>query len=137
MIEVGKMNGVIDKLIKKLESLEPGTEEHDKVATTLVKVLKQTGELEQVNQDAIDKAAARERNLKNDILEHNLKCEQMENERKNEVVKHIITIGTTVVTVIVTIWGVRVSLKFEEQGTITTTVGRSMFNGIINFFRKK
>lgn len=137
MIEVDKMNGVIDKLIKKLESLEPGTEEHDKVATTLVKVLKQTGELEQVNQDVIDKAAARERNLKNDILEHSLKREQMENERKNEVVKHIITIGTTVVTVIVTIWGVRVSLKFEEQGTITTTVGRSMFNGIINFFRKK
>ena len=131
------LDKVIANLIAKLEETEVGSEEHKALVDAIAKLEDRSLEIERIQIDAVDKEKAREREFKNDILEHNLKCEQMENERKNEVVKHIITIGTTVVTVIVTIWGVRVSLKFEEQGTITTTVGRSMFNSIINFFRKK
>ena len=137
MIDVAKLNGVIDKIIKTAESTEVGSDEHKAAIESLVKVVKTATEAEQVKQESIDKAAARERNLKNDITEYNLKCEQLKNEHRNEVVKHIITIGTTVITIIVTVWGTKVSLRFEEHGTITTSAGRSWFNGIFNFFRKK
>lgn len=137
MIDVTEMNEVIRKAVKKLENTEVGSEEYRTTADTLVKILDRTTEMERVNQETIDKEKARERAMKNDILEYNLKCEQLADEHKNEVVKHIITIGTTVLTVIVSVWGVKVSLKFEEEGTITTNAGRSFFNGIFNFFRKK
>ncbi len=138
MIEVTEMDGVIRKLINKLEDTDKvGTDDYKAAADTLVKIQKLATEMEQVQQDAIDKAAARERNVKNDVLEHNLKCEQLRDEHQNEVIKHVITIGTTIVTVIVTVWGTKVCLKFEEEGTLTTTVGRSIFNGIFGFFRKK
>ena len=137
MIDVAKLNGVIDKIIRKAETTEVGSDEHKAAVDELVKVVKIATEAEQVNQDSIDKAATRERNLKNDITEYNLKCEQLKGEHRNEVIKHVITIGTTVLTIIVTVWGTKVSLRFEEHGTITTSAGRSIFNGIFNFFRKK
>jgi septum formation inhibitor MinC len=132
MIEVTKMNPVIDKMIQNLETTDPNTDEFRTTADTLVKLLDRATEMERLNQEAIDKAATRERNLKNDILDHDLKREQLDNERVNEWVKHALTVGTTVLTVGLTVWGTKVSLKFEEQGTITTGAGREFFKRLFS-----
>ena len=137
MIDVAKLDCAIGKIITKLEAAEVGSDEHEKALNSLVKIVKLTAEVEQVQQDGIDKEKARDRSMQNDIREYNLKYEQLQHEHRNEVIKHVITIGTTIVTIIVTVWGTKVSLRFEEHGTITTNAGRSFFNGIFNFFRKK
>lgn len=49
---------------------------------------------------------------------------QLKEERKSRLVKNCIDVGSIILPLTVTVWGALVSLKFEEEGSITTTVGR-------------
>ncbi len=122
------LDKVIANLIKKLEDTEVGSEEHKALVDAIAKLEDRSIEIERVNQDATDKAKARERELKNDILEHNLKCEQMAEERIDRWVKNILTGLGIVLPIGLTIWGTKASFKFEEEGTITTIMGRGFIN---------
>ena len=51
------------------------------------------------------------------------------------VVKIFIDVGSIVLPLAVTIWGARASFKFEENGTITTSVGRKFMDKIISWKR--
>ena len=54
---------------------------------------------------------------------------------KNEKILEIFKIGVTVAGIVIpsviTVWGVKTSLIFEEQGTISTTVGRGFMNRLL------
>ena len=60
---------------------------------------------------------------------------QMKEDRKSRLVKNCIDVGSIVLPLAVTIWGARASFKFEETGTITTSVGRKFMDKII-FWKK-
>ena len=60
---------------------------------------------------------------------------QMKEERKSRVVKTCVDVGSIVLPLAVTIWGARASFKFEETGTITTSVGRKFMDKIISWKR--
>ena len=55
----------------------------------------------------------------------------MEDERKDRLVRNGITIASIVIPTAVTIWGTLKSFKFEETGTVTTTIGRGFINKLI------
>lgn len=122
------LDKVIANLIDQLEEAEVGSEQHKSLVDAIAKLEDRSIEMERVAQDANDKEKARERELKNDILEHNLKCEQMDDERKDRVVKNILTGLGIVLPIGLTVWGTKASFKFEKDGIITTTMGRGFVN---------
>lgn len=122
------LNKVIGHLLEKVESAEVGSEQHKSLVDAIAKLEDKALEIERIKNDAADKAAARDRELKNDILEHNLKCEQMSEERIDRWVKNILTGLGIVLPIGLTVWGTKVSFKFEEEGTITTIMGRGFVN---------
>lgn len=57
--------------------------------------------------------------------------QQLKDEKKDRLVKNIITGAGIVLPLAVTIWGTKVSLKFEEEGTFTTIMGRGFINKLL------
>ena len=57
--------------------------------------------------------------------------EQKQENKKNQIITHAISIGAIVIPVFVTIWGTCKTLKFEETGTVTTIMGRGFINKLI------
>lgn len=60
---------------------------------------------------------------------------QMKEERKARLIKNLIDIGAIVLPLGVTLWGVKASLYFEDENTVTTTVGRKFMDKLFNFKR--
>jgi ABC-type sugar transport system ATPase subunit len=59
------------------------------------------------------------------------KEQQLEEEKKDRFIKNIINVAGVVLPLAVTIWGTKVSLKFEEEGTFTTIMGRGFINKLL------
>lgn len=57
--------------------------------------------------------------------------QQQKDEKKDRLVKNIIGAAGVVLPLAVTIWGTKVSLKFEEEGTFTTIMGRGFINKLL------
>lgn len=122
------LDKVIAKSIETIEGMEPGSDEYRAAADTLAKLMDRSIEMERVDLEATDKAAARNREMQNGILEHNLKCEQMKEEHIDRWVKNGLTAASILLPILLTIWGTHASFKFEKDGVITTTMGRGFIN---------
>ena len=117
----------IETEFDKLSQLTPGSEEHKATLEGLTKLVDRAIDLEKIEVDCEDRAAARE-------SEQALEKQKMEEEKKDRTVKNAIGVAGVVLPLIVTIWGTVTSLKFEEEGTITTQMGRGF---IQRLFPKK
>ena len=60
-----------------------------------------------------------------------IKQQQLEDEKKDRLIKNIISAAGVILPIAVTIWGTKVSLKFEEEGTFTTIMGRGFINKLL------
>ena len=108
----------------KHSQLVPGTEQHKAAADTVVKFMDRAIEMEKVNNDCDDKTEIRE----NDRA---MKQQQLDDEKKDRLIKNIISGAGIALPLIVTIWGTKVSLKFEETGSFTTIMGRGFINKLL------
>ena len=69
--------------------------------------------------------------VENDRSEKEIKLRELEDEKKDRLIKNCLT-GASIVTGLgLTIWGTLKSLKFEETGTVTTIVGRGFINKLL------
>ena len=107
-----------------LSKMERGTEIHKTTVDEVAKLFDKAIEIEKIEIEAKDKAKSRE-------IESSLKRAQMEEDRKDRRVKNGIAIGGIVLPLAVTIWGTFKTLKFEEEGTVTTMMGRGFINKLI------
>lgn len=64
-------------------------------------------------------------------MDTNLKQCQIEAENKREKIRNQITIGTFTVSTLVSVWAIAKTFKFDEAGTVTSTLGRNILNGVI------
>lgn len=118
---------LIDELDAEFETLRTakvGTEEHKAAGEMLLKLLDRKIEMDKVHNDFEDKVAIREN-------EQTMKEKQLEEEKKDRLIKNIISVAGIVLPLAVTIWGTKVSLKFEEEGTFTTIMGRGFINKLL------
>ena len=65
-------------------------------------------------------------------FEQSKEAKQMEEERKDRIVKNSIAVGGVLIPSVITIWGTIKSIQFEKEGTITTFAGRSFFNKLFS-----
>lgn len=103
----------IDTVSAELEKAKPGSPEHTALANEYAALMDRAIEMDKVDIDCEDKIAARE------------------DEKKDRLVKNILGAAGIVLPLVVTIWGTKVSLKFEEEGTFTTIMGRGFINKLL------
>lgn len=101
-----EISDLINGLDVKSEEYEVALEERDKLRNELIK-------LEQVDQDK------------------SVKLSQIKAEDKREKIRNGITIGTFVVTTGVSVYAIAKTFKFDQQATVTSTLGRNILNGVI------
>jgi len=63
--------------------------------------------------------------------EQSFREQQFVDEKKDRLIKNILSAAGIVLPLAVTIWGTKVSLKFEEEGTFTTIMGRGFINKLL------
>lgn len=114
----------IETEFDKLSQLEPGTEQHKLAADTLTKLMDRAIELDKVEIECKDKEATRE-------SEQLLKEQQMKDEKKDRLIKNIIGAAGVVLPLIVTIWGTKVSMRFEKEDSFTTIMGRGFIQKLL------
>ena len=107
-----------------LSKMERGTEIHKTTVDEVAKLFDKAIEIEKIEVEAKEKAKARE-------IEASLKRAQMEEDRRDRRFKNGIAVGGIVLPLAVTIWGTFKTLKFEEEGTVTTIMGRGFINKLI------
>ena len=104
---------------KRIEGLNVGSNEYEVAAEELDKIRNELIKLEQINQD------------------NSVKLSQIDAENKREKTRNIINVGTFAVTTIVSVYGLWKTFKFDEEGTVTSTLGRGILNGIVpKLFRR-
>ena len=99
--------------LDKLSSTPYGNEEYGKVKDTVSMLF--------------DKKIEMDKNEGEQLI----KQQQLEDEKKDRLVKNIMTAAGIALPLLVTIWGTKVSLKFEEEGTFTTIMGRGFINKLL------
>ena len=122
----------IEKLLKseleeELEALggtELGSDDYKVAVEGITKLMDRQIEISKLNTEYELKRDARE-------IDADLKVQQMKAEATDRKIKYAISIGETVVSTAVIIWGTLKSFKFEETGTITTIMGRGFINKLL------
>ena len=128
--------------LEALSGMDVGSEPYKIVVDGLTKLIDRATNLKKMEEDASDKAKQRildsstketENNLRKELAnaELALKREQMEIEKAERKFSNGIAIASIVVPSMITIWGTFKTLKFEEQGTVTTIMGRGFINKLL------
>ncbi len=103
----------ITQEFKNLQSMGIGSDEYKMTADVLTKLIDRAIEIE------------------NHKSEREIKDREGEREERDRWIKNGIAVAGIIIPCAVTIWGTKVSLKFEEEGTITTIVGRGFINKLL------
>lgn len=104
----------------KLSEMEIGTEQHKAAVDGLTKLMDRAIEIEKLD------AEAQER-----IKENDFKLKQADEDRKDRIVKNCMTAAGIIIPTVVTVWGTIASFKFEQEGTVTTIMGRGFINKLL------
>lgn len=107
----------IGEEFEKLQGVEFGSDQHRTGTDCLTKLMDRAIEMNRIETESRDKAKALE-------SEETLKQQQLVEEKKDRWAKNAIGIAGVVLPLVVTIWGTKVSMKFEKDDSFTTTMGR-------------
>lgn len=110
----------IEDEFQVLSEIKVGTDEYNSSVDGLTKLLDRAIEIEKHEAEMKEREAER---IANDI--------KTAEEQKDRVVKNYISAGGVVLPLLVTIWGTLKSFKFEQDGTITTIMGRGFINKLL------
>ena len=114
----------IESELKCLKDLEIGTEQYKVTVDGLTKLVDRAIEIDKLNLEAEEKS----KNRLNDV---DFKQKQIEEERKDRLIRNCISAAGIVIPSLITIWGTLKTFKFEEDGTITTVMGRGFINKLL------
>lgn len=110
--------------IEEISKIEVGSEKHKVSVDALSKLLDKSIELDKLDADAQEKYESR-------IAENDLKREQIKSEKRDQIVKNILTGVSVIGGFGLTIWGTCKSLKFEETGVVTSIMGRGFIQKLL------
>ena len=107
-----------------LKDIEMGSEKYKTSVEMLTKLVDRAIEYDKLNAESDAKADDREKDVE-------LKTRQMDEDKKDRMVRNGIQIAGIVIPTVVTIWGTLKSLRFEEEGTVTTIMGRGFIQKLL------
>ena len=115
----------LQREFENLKDMKSGAEEHKVGVDSLTKLLDRAIEMDKLEADVQEKAENRE-------VDVGLKEKQMQEDKKDRIVKNCLTAVSLIASVGLTIWGSCKSWKFEETGTITSTAGREFMKKLFH-----
>lgn len=121
----------IQSEINEINKLDVGSEKHKAASEALAKLLDKYNELEKTEIEAQDKYDDREAEREHREAELAFKEKQLKHEKRDAIIKNILTSVTFVGGCALTIWGTKVSIKFEETGSFTTIMGRGFVQKLL------
>ena len=132
--------------LEKLDDIEIGSDCYKVTVDGLVKLMDRAIEIDKMNIGKEEQEAKRkdakaatefENKIKREQLENTkaiakfdnlFKSRQMTDEQIDRIVRNCIAAAGIIVPSVITVWGALMSFKFEEEGTITTSVGRAFMS---------
>ena len=125
----------IDELLKEeieqefdgLKTIEVGTEEYKTTVDGLAKLVDRAIELKKFDASCAEKESELE--IKANELE--IREKQAKDDNKDRLIRNGINIAGIIIPTVVTIWGTLKTFKFEEEGSVTTTIGRGFINKLL------
>ena len=118
------MQEVIINELEALNDMQVGTDEYRVTVDGVTKLVDKAIEMDKFQNEFYEKVENRKK-------EDELKERQMKEDKKNRLIGHILTGVGIAVPTILTVWGTCKSLKFEEEGTVTTAIGRGFINKLL------
>lgn len=126
----GKMlQDEIENELEELGKIEIGSEQYKVTVEGLTKLIDRSIEIDKINFEMDDKIEDRETDLE-------VKNKQIEEDKKDRRIRNGISIAGLAIPAIITVWGTLKTLKFEEEGTVTTLAGRAHIQKMFNLFKK-
>lgn len=114
----------IQSLFEALNDMEAGSDEHKATTEVLTKLIDRSIKEKELQQDA----ELKEKNL---ITDSQLKREQMKKESIRGWIGNGLALAGIIIPTAVTIWGTKKSFEFEQEGTITTIMGRGFIQKLL------
>ena len=62
--------------------------------------------------------------------EQKLKQKEMAEEKKDRVIRNVISVAGILLPICLTVWGTLKTFQFEKEGTVTTSIGRGFINNL-------
>ena len=121
------LDDVIINELKNLKDTKGETDEYKATVECVTKLMDRSIEIKKVTFDQTNK-------LSRQVIDDKAKVKQDEEDRKDRLIKNCISIAGIVIPALITIWGTLKSLKFEQDGTVTSMAGRAF---ISRLFPKK
>ena len=118
------LNDEIKSELDLLKDMEVGSDDYKMTVDSLVKLMDRAIEIEKINIEHEEKSSDRE-------ADTDIKLAQMEEDKKDRFVRNLISVAGILIPTAVTIWGTLKSLKFEQEGTVTTIMGRGFINKLL------
>ena len=100
-----------------LEGIEIGSEAYRNAVDGLSKLMDREIEISKLQAEREDKLESR-------AIETRLKNRQLMDDKTDKIIRNGLTAAGLVVTAGLTVWGTLKTFKFEETGTITSSIGR-------------
>lgn len=121
------LDGEISTELEVLESMETNSEDYKIMVEGLTKLIDRSMELEKIE---ISKAQEAEK-IKNEAEKMKFEAEQAKTNKIFQWIGYGISAAGIIIPVAVTIWGTKVTLNFEKEGTVTTMMGRGFINKLL------
>ena len=121
------LDDVIVNELKNLKDTKGETDEYKATVECVTKLMDRSIEIKKLTFDQTDK-------LSRHVIDDKAKVKQDEEDRKDRLIKNCISIAGIVIPALITIWGTLKSLKFEQDGTVTSMAGRAF---VSRLFPKK
>ena len=118
------LNEEIKSEFDELKKMELGSDKYEKTVNGLTKLVDKAIEMEKFDMEYDEKVKSREN-------DETFKQTQLIEDRKDRKAKNYIAVAGILIPVGVTIWGTLKSFKFEQEGTITTIMGRGFINKLL------
>ena len=117
----------IEQEFNGLKDVEMGTEKHKASVDGLAKLVDRAIELRKIDADRNDKES--ELDIRSKDLE--LREQRDKYDKIDQLIRNGISIAGIVIPTVVTIWGTLKTFQFEEEGSITTNIGRGFVNKLL------
>ena len=119
-----KLYDEINAEFDDLSKMALGTEEYKITIDGLTKLMDRAIDMKKFDTEYAER-------IENQKMDNCLRQKQMDEERKDRLIKNGISIAGIVIPSLITIWGTVKSMEFEKEGTITTIIGRGFINKLL------
>lgn len=118
------LNDEIRSELESLKKMELGTETYKCTVDGLTRLIDRSIEIEKTEFERDEKIESREN-------DYDLRVKTMNDEQKDRMIRNTIAVVGIVIPTLVTIWGTKASFRFEQEGTVTTIMGRGFINKLL------